>query len=603
LSPKTGLPFSPPIAFRAASRKTVGAREKATLEEGLCHACSRWVIVEGVKAVDVLVPEIYWWKHASTCHKSRMLDGEGDFYVEDPLFLRIVQWQRDHPTAAGREPARASSANHAAAKKDDAMDVDSGAPSAGPSARHGAITPIRRGLEDPDSSPLSSLDGTDAASPARKASAPVLQYPPTARGPFAPQSPSTARARSAEGGFGGGTMTIGIPPNIAHMHGTPQLTNHALPGTLPGTPQTTASTTPVIGGTSLPGVHGVEGDHEARSVVDSGVAFSPHDLQSGKRLDEDAEGEDEDADADAEGEDDPTATAENTPVLTQLPVLTPNLAQVVMSAPLSAAPADQPAPMSGVEQAKVAEVPLLVPDAAPQVSNSGVPNGEIQVPNVEMQAPAVKQAPSAPEAPVEQATNIVVEPTPAPAPATAPSVEATQVPVDAAPAPVPAEVQASVQENHVPTEAPQPTIPDVVVSAPEAETAQQPDLATLADGIGAPVLPPDFSHIQGMDMYASNNTPDESANQQPVLTEEDLALASSGLALDNQDMGLTSTAMDLGDTDMSLGGGAMNILGAELQIPVALEATPAQPQAPGEQPVQAQAPAVNSTGLGPSSGE
>jgi hypothetical protein len=60
LSPKTGLPFSPPIAFRAASRKTVGAREKATLEEGLCHACSRWVIVEGVKAVDVLVPEIYW---------------------------------------------------------------------------------------------------------------------------------------------------------------------------------------------------------------------------------------------------------------------------------------------------------------------------------------------------------------------------------------------------------------------------------------------------------------------------------------------------------------------------------------------------------------
>jgi hypothetical protein len=61
LSPKTGLPFSPPIAFRAASRKTVGAREKATLEEGLCHACSRWVIVEGVKAVDVLVPEIYWY--------------------------------------------------------------------------------------------------------------------------------------------------------------------------------------------------------------------------------------------------------------------------------------------------------------------------------------------------------------------------------------------------------------------------------------------------------------------------------------------------------------------------------------------------------------
>ncbi|KAF8603313.1 hypothetical protein BDV93DRAFT_473322, partial [Ceratobasidium sp. AG-I] len=122
LSPKTGLPFSPPIAFRAAPRKTVGAREKATLEEGLCHACARWIVIEGVKAVDVLVPEIYWWKHASTCHKSRMLDGESEFYIEDPLFMRIVQWQRDHPAAAGREHTRAGSAGGAG--KIEAMDVD-----------------------------------------------------------------------------------------------------------------------------------------------------------------------------------------------------------------------------------------------------------------------------------------------------------------------------------------------------------------------------------------------------------------------------------------------------------------------------------------------
>ncbi|KAG8714961.1 hypothetical protein FRC08_011199 [Ceratobasidium sp. 394] len=369
-----------------------------------------------------------------------MLEGEGDFYIEDPLFLRIVQWQRDHPTAAGREPARASSANVSnAAKQHEPMDVEMSAPNAGPSARHGAITPVRRDLEDPDSSPLSSLDGTDAASPARKASAPTLHFPPTARGPFVPQSPSAAR--SAEGGVGGGTMTIGIPPpNVAHMQqpglGTPQVANHALPSTLPGTPQTTASVTPVLGGTALPSTHSAEGDHEARSVVDSGVALSPHDHHLDKRPEEDAEGEDEDADADAEGEDDPTATTENTPVLTQLPVLTPNLAQVVMAAPLSM-PVDQPAPMSGVEQERASNMPLLAPNIAPQA-----PHAEAQVPNVEMQAPVVEQPPSLTSVPeaqaptIEQAPHFATESIPTAVPATALSAGAVQIPTQAAQIPV-----------------------------------------------------------------------------------------------------------------------------------------------------------------------
>ncbi|KAH7334009.1 hypothetical protein B0J17DRAFT_577820, partial [Rhizoctonia solani] len=155
LSPKTGLPFSPPIAFRSTPRKTVGAREKATLEEGLCHACSRWVVIEGVKAVDVLVPEIYWWKHASTCHKSRMLDGEGDFYTEDALFKGIVQWQRDHPAVTA---ARATSAG--VPRKEEPMDIDLSAP-VPTDSRTGAMTPVRPNADEPDSSPLSSLDGTD----------------------------------------------------------------------------------------------------------------------------------------------------------------------------------------------------------------------------------------------------------------------------------------------------------------------------------------------------------------------------------------------------------------------------------------------------------
>ena len=105
-----------------------------------------------------------------------MLEGESEFYIEDPLFMRIVQWQRDHPAAAGRERTRAGSAGGVG--KVEVMDVDmsviSGAGGSGSvggggmsgaggmgSARQGAVTPVRREMEDPDSSPLSSLDGTD----------------------------------------------------------------------------------------------------------------------------------------------------------------------------------------------------------------------------------------------------------------------------------------------------------------------------------------------------------------------------------------------------------------------------------------------------------
>lgn len=260
-----------------------------------------------------------------------MLDGEGDFYIEDALFQRIVQWQRDHPAAAGREHTRANSAT-VSVRKEEPMEVDfpmgaggsggvggSVGGAGGMGSRQGAVTPIRRELEDPDSSPLSSLDGTDGyvlsssyfietdvwfdrsrTSPVgvRKTSAPALQFPPTARGPFAPASPSVARARSADGGGAGGGMmgssvfqhpngAFGVPhppnahgqpsahpnaqghaqpnapgqgegqyssPALPHGLGTPQLANHALPGTLPGTPLTTASATPVLTAVGLPGV-------------------------------------------------------------------------------------------------------------------------------------------------------------------------------------------------------------------------------------------------------------------------------------------------------------------------------------------------------------
>jgi hypothetical protein len=98
----------------------------------------------------------------------------------------------------------------------------------------------------------------------RKTSAPALHFPPTARGPFVPQSPSATRARSADAGFGG-SMLATAAASVIHLHGhgpgTPQLVNQVLPGTLPGTPQTTASATPVIPGLALPSLN-VEGAGE-----------------------------------------------------------------------------------------------------------------------------------------------------------------------------------------------------------------------------------------------------------------------------------------------------------------------------------------------------
>ncbi|CCO30261.1 hypothetical protein BN14_04288 [Rhizoctonia solani AG-1 IB] len=177
------------------------------------------------------------------------------------------------------------------------------------------MTPVRPSADEPDSSPLSSLDGTDGTriSPAgRKASAPALQYTPSSRGPFGPPSP-TARAKSADASVPSGA------PSTTNPISTPQLANHALPGTLPGTPQTTASATPVMPAGALPVVPMEITDMESRSVVDSGVALSPCDepKSTGDGIDGDAEGEGEDEDA--EGEDDPTATAESTPPSLFLP--------------------------------------------------------------------------------------------------------------------------------------------------------------------------------------------------------------------------------------------------------------------------------------------
>ncbi|EIW52808.1 uncharacterized protein TRAVEDRAFT_78296, partial [Trametes versicolor FP-101664 SS1] len=86
ISPATGRPFSPPLAFRTTARQNPGKLEKTELMEGKCHKCKKWVAVEGIKDVPTKVREIFWWKHAATCHQGSTIEGECDVFVEDEVF-------------------------------------------------------------------------------------------------------------------------------------------------------------------------------------------------------------------------------------------------------------------------------------------------------------------------------------------------------------------------------------------------------------------------------------------------------------------------------------------------------------------------------------
>ncbi|KAH7906454.1 hypothetical protein BJ138DRAFT_1016179, partial [Hygrophoropsis aurantiaca] len=83
ISALTTLPFSPPLAFRYSDRRNPSKYERTRILEGMCHRCDRWVAVEGVKDVKVKVKEMFWWKHAATCHQGSNLPGEGDWYIEN----------------------------------------------------------------------------------------------------------------------------------------------------------------------------------------------------------------------------------------------------------------------------------------------------------------------------------------------------------------------------------------------------------------------------------------------------------------------------------------------------------------------------------------
>ncbi|KAI0687811.1 hypothetical protein BC835DRAFT_377224 [Cytidiella melzeri] len=112
ISPSTGLPFSPPVAFHRIpnvphSKQGIKVKqEKAEIEQGKCHKCKKWVAVEGVKDVEVKVKEIFWWKHAATCHQRSIIPGEEDVFIDDDVYRAARAAAEDDANQdANTEPA------------------------------------------------------------------------------------------------------------------------------------------------------------------------------------------------------------------------------------------------------------------------------------------------------------------------------------------------------------------------------------------------------------------------------------------------------------------------------------------------------------------
>ncbi|KAL1694595.1 hypothetical protein GGG16DRAFT_87233 [Schizophyllum commune] len=90
ISATTTRPFSPPVRFRQVRRERIAKGERVMMMEGLCHQCKKWVAVEGVKDVEVKVKELFWWKHAATCHHGKHIEGDRDFWEDDEVHRKLT---------------------------------------------------------------------------------------------------------------------------------------------------------------------------------------------------------------------------------------------------------------------------------------------------------------------------------------------------------------------------------------------------------------------------------------------------------------------------------------------------------------------------------
>ncbi|KAI0319470.1 hypothetical protein OF83DRAFT_782420 [Amylostereum chailletii] len=91
ISSATGRPFSPPTDFRTTPRPKAAKRERTEMVEGRCHKCKKWIPLESVKEGDAKVMELFWWKHAATCHQGSTIDGEGDVFISDAIHMDITK--------------------------------------------------------------------------------------------------------------------------------------------------------------------------------------------------------------------------------------------------------------------------------------------------------------------------------------------------------------------------------------------------------------------------------------------------------------------------------------------------------------------------------
>ncbi|KAK4058089.1 hypothetical protein OIO90_000828 [Microbotryomycetes sp. JL221] len=96
ISNVTGLPFSPPVAIREVNTGVTHRDTRNVMKEGLCHECNHWIPLESKKAVDALVPELFWFKHAKKCHNTSRLAGDVNCFINDSLYRLAMARRPDH---------------------------------------------------------------------------------------------------------------------------------------------------------------------------------------------------------------------------------------------------------------------------------------------------------------------------------------------------------------------------------------------------------------------------------------------------------------------------------------------------------------------------
>ncbi|KAJ7280396.1 hypothetical protein C8J57DRAFT_1175161 [Mycena rebaudengoi] len=87
ISASTARPLSPPTDFRVVARPAAKKGERAAVQEGKCHKCAQWVVIETIKDVEMKVRCCcFGWKHAVACHGGSVVEGEGDVFEEDAVY-------------------------------------------------------------------------------------------------------------------------------------------------------------------------------------------------------------------------------------------------------------------------------------------------------------------------------------------------------------------------------------------------------------------------------------------------------------------------------------------------------------------------------------